>query len=121
MPNIRFKHSNSVLIGVILLVVWCAFVVGRSSNNESSGTVFLNMKMAITQPIKLIGAKLDKHHQQKFIEAYNHALRQTIQRYATQHKVNIVTATTLYDYSGIDITQAIIKANLKAVEQGGQS
>lgn len=94
-----------------------AFIFGKQMQSDQVDTVFLNMKEAIHQPIKAFASKLSEKQQAQFIKLYNKALTQTISDYALAHRVNIVTATTIYDYSGVDVTQEIINANLKAVEQ----
>lgn len=110
---------NSPLVkGVLILaVIWIAFMLGLGSHKSDNKTVFINMKEAIHQPIKAFASKLSEKQQAQFIKLYNKALTQTISDYALAHHVNIVTATTIYDYSGVDVTQEIINANLKAVEQ----
>ena len=78
-------------------------------------TVYLNMKEVISYPISKIGHQLDQAKKLEFVKAYTSALPSTIKSYGTTHHVNIITATTLYDDSGVDITKNIINQNLSNI------
>ena len=99
-----------VLCAFILLIGFISFMCLHPS---SKGIVFLNMRSALSSPIKNIASKMDKKKSDLFMARYNQFLPKTIAHYGKTHHLNIVTATTIYDASGVDITQTIIQENLK--------
>ncbi len=93
-----------------MMVAWVSFLVGK--NHENSTTAYVNMKQVIALPLEKIAEHLDKKQQQQFMHDYNQSLQGTLDEYAASHHVNLVAASTLYDASGVDVTQAIIQANI---------
>lgn len=104
----------TVLIGFMMMIAWIAFLVGR--NHSSTPTAYVNMKQVIALPLEKVAHTLNKRQQQEFASLYNRYLPQTLDDYAAEHHLNLVTASTLYDYSGVDVTKAIIQANIKKIE-----
>ncbi|MCF6768416.1 type-F conjugative transfer system protein TrbI [Thiotrichales bacterium 19S11-10] len=109
------KLSSKTILFVtgILLVLWVGFLLGKS-NHQTIG--FINMKEVINKPIKMIASKMKAPEQEAFIKLYNANLAITIKAYGEAHHINLITATTLYDASGIDLTDEIIQENLNTME-----
>jgi hypothetical protein len=105
------KHSMVAIGGILLILL----VIGIHMYHTKPHTVYLNMKEVISYPISKIGHKLDQAKKLEFVKAYTSALPDTIKSYGVRHHVNIITATTLYDNSGVDITKNIINQNLSNI------
>ncbi|APS45853.1 hypothetical protein AVI48_15585 (plasmid) [Piscirickettsia salmonis] len=103
-----------VVIGFMMMLAWIAFLVGK--HHSGGATAYVNMKQVIALPLEKVARTLNKQQQREFAALYNRYLPQTLDDYAADHHLNLVTASTLYDYSGVDVTKAIIRANLKKVE-----
>jgi conjugal transfer pilin signal peptidase TrbI len=102
-----------VLIALIVLIAWFGFL--HMSQNHSN-IRFVNMKQVISQPIEAMAKRLTKSQQLQFVKLYTKALPSTLKEYGKQNHVDLITATTLYDVSGVDVTQDIININLEKVE-----
>lgn len=101
--------------GFSALAVIVTFMLGH---NDQTPIAFVNMKAAISRPLSKMASQLTPSQQRTFVSLYNQALPNTLAAYAKSHHVNLVTATTLFDYSGIDVTDQIIAANLASIEHG---
>ena len=108
------KYKVSLIAITMIIFAYGFYLSGASSSNENIR--FVNLHDAVSIPVSIFSkADMPKSSQQEVLKRYTRNLLPTIKKYAKQKHVTVISSNVVADENALDITNEIIKINLKEV------